>query len=321
LAIRERFGLQFFVATARPLAEPEELIAQVGRGQIPATVVSDNLARAAMTYLDGVRLGLELGSQMPVSWAVRQNSHQLRAGLNEFLKSHFWVTAQGQRRSQTYGILYERYYRDARQIRWFQEAEDRPDKSGRISPFDEWIQTQAAAAGLDWRLIAALIYQESRFRPEAISSAGAVGLMQVLPHIAPPDAENLFDPETNIRVGVRLLQEYHQSYTYLDSLDRWRFTLATYHAGPGHMADARRLAIDMGRNPNRWEGSVEVTLPRLMEGRFFSQTRHGFYRGVETVQYVQEILQRYRMYRRLVPHRPKPAPTLQDPVASPPPPP
>jgi len=304
LELKERLGLKFFIAASRPLTEPEELISQVARGEIPATITDDNLARAALTYLTGARFGVELGAQKPVAWAIRENSPELKDAANLFLKKHFWVTPGGQRRSQTYGILYERYYRDARQIRGFRAVADRPDKSGRISPFDELIHAAADSAGLDWRMVAALIYQESRFDSSAVSSAGARGLMQVLPRFAGPDGDNLDDPETNIRAGVRLLKQIHDGYAYLDSLERWRFSLATYHAGAGHMADARRLAIDAGKDPNRWQGSLEVALPRLMQRRYFDRTRHGFYRGADTVAYVQGILNRYRMYRRLVPSHP-----------------
>jgi len=318
--LRKRYNLQFFIASANPLTEPEELIAKVARREIPATVVDDNLALAALTYLTGARIGPWIGTRQPVAWAVRENSPELKAALNNFLKQHFWVTPEGQRRSRTYGILYERYYRDERQIRGFQTEEDRVDKSGRISIFDDLIQAEATKAGLDWRMVAALIYQESRFDPEAVSSAGAIGLMQVLPQFAGEYADNLFDPTTNIRAGVRLLKQTYQAYAYLDSLERWRFTLATYHAGYGHVADARRLAIDIGRNPNRWDSSVEIALPRLMEQRYFSETRHGFYRGAETVAYVKAILHRFRMYTRFSPQT-----TAQDTslpgLATPPPPP
>jgi membrane-bound lytic murein transglycosylase F len=304
--IGRRQGLQFFIAHARPLVEPEELIAQVASGEIPATVADDDVAAAALSYLPGITLGPRLGEERPVAWAVRLNSPELKAALNAFLKRHFWMSPDGPRRSEFYGTLYERYYRDANQIREFRQPDDRPDKSGRISPYDDLIRATAAAAGLDWRLVAALTYQESRFDPRAISRAGAMGLMQVLPRFAEESAEDLLDPATNIRVGVSLLKEIYGSYAYLDSLDRWRFTLATYHAGTGHMADARRLTIDMGKDPNTWENGVAEGLRRKMQRRYYSETRHGFYRGAETVAYVEEILRRYRMYRRLVPEEGQP---------------
>jgi membrane-bound lytic murein transglycosylase F len=235
-------------------------------------------------------------------WLVRRNSPELRAALNEYLKENFRLIPGGaERRSQDYGIIYDRYFRNPRSIRSFQQEADRPDLSGRISRFDELIRTQAAARDLDWRLVTALVYQESRFYPRAVSKAGARGLMQVMPDFAGPQVDSLFVPAANVRAGLRLLKGTWDGYAYLDSLEQIRFTLATYHAGIGHVTDARRMAMDLELDPNRWEGSLTETLPRLAQRRWYSQTRHGYYRGHETVRYVEEILNRYRMYRRLVP--------------------
>jgi len=215
------------------------------------------------------------------------------------------------RRSETYGTIYDRYFEDSETIRGFQEEASRPDKSGRISRYDELIRRQAAEYDLDWRLVAALIYQESRFYPQARSKADARGLMQVLPQFAGDQADSLYVPEANLRAGMRLMKAIWNRYAYLDSLERTRFALAEYHAGHGHLTDARRLAMDLGRDPNRWEGSLATTLPLLMEQRWFSRTRHGFYRGTRTVDYVEEILARYRAYTRLLPRDPAVIDTLR----------
>jgi len=89
--------------------------------------------------------------------------------------------------------------------------------------------------------------------------------MQVLPRFAGAQHDSLYYPEANLRAGLRLLKSTWRTYAYLDSLDRTRFTLAEYHAGAGHVADARRLAMEMGRDPNQWHGSLTVSLPRLMQ--------------------------------------------------------
>jgi membrane-bound lytic murein transglycosylase F len=250
-------------------------------------------------------VGPALGDPQPLVWLVRRNSPELRDALNAYLREHFRFTADGSAwRSQTYGIIYDRYFRNPRTIRTFQREEARPDKSGRISRYDELVREQSEALGLDWRLVTALIYQESRFYEQAVSKAGARGLMQVMPHLAGPQADSLFVPEANLRAGLRLLHEAWEGFAYLDSLERLRFTLATYHAGIGHVTDARRLAMDSLLDPNRWDNGLARTLPRLAQRRWYTSTRHGYYRGDETVRYVDEILNRYRMYGRLVPREP-----------------
>ncbi|MFO7654046.1 MAG: transglycosylase SLT domain-containing protein [Candidatus Krumholzibacteriia bacterium] len=320
--LRRRDGINLFVHAVSGPVEAEELVARVGRNDLQATVADDVLVRAVSSYLDGFRMGPALGEKRPVVWLVRSNSPELRASLNDYLLEHIRVTADGrERRSRTYGIIYDRYFQDASSIRGFQEDSDRPDKSGRLSPWDEIVRREAALAGLDWRLVTALMYQESRFMPEAVSSAGALGLMQVMPQFAGAQTDSLFDPAANVRAGVRLMRDTFKGFAYLDSLERLRFTLATYHAGIGHVTDARRLAMDLGRDPNLWEDSLERGLELLMRQRYYSQTRHGFYRGAETVAYVEQILDRYRTYMRLVEADPyaAPEPPPEEPATEPPP--
>jgi membrane-bound lytic murein transglycosylase F len=304
--LRDREGLALAVQPGSPLVETEELIARVARGELAATVADDAVVQAANSYLDEpVRLGPVLGEARPAVWLVRRNSPELRTVLNAYLREHFeLVPGGGQRRSQDYGIIYDRYFRNPRTIRTFRSEADRPDKSGRISRFDDLVREAADAHDMDWRLVTALIYQESRFYPRAISKAGARGLMQVMPEVAGDLVDSLLVPEPNLRAGMRLLRGAWDGFAYLDSLERLKFTLAAYHAGIGHVTDARRIAMDVTLDPNAWEGGLAETLPRLAQRRWYGETRHGYYRGDETVRYVDEILNRYRMYMRLVPASP-----------------
>lgn len=311
--LRREAGMVFRVSSGPDKVEPEELMVQVAEGQREAVLVNDLAARAGMAWIDGLKLGPILGESHPTAWMLRRNSPDLKAALDRYLESHLKVAPGGRvRRSQTYGIIYDRYFANQKTIKGFREAAHRPDKSGRISQFDDLVRGQAEAAGLDWRLVSALIYQESRFYPHARSKADARGLMQVLPQFAGPQADSLFIPEANLRAGLRLMKQTYGEYAYLDSLDRWRFTLAVYHAGHGHVTDARRMAMDNGRNPNAWAGSLKTTLPRLMEARHYGNTRHGYYGGGETVDYVEEIMNRFRMYARFVPRQPVEPDNLED---------
>ena len=304
--LKKTMNIQFFVTTGRPGDQAEDLLALVNRNELEAVAVNDNIARSAHAYLPNLKLGVHLGELRPTAWLVRNNSPDLRAALNKFLKSHLKVNDTGRiRRSKMYGTIYDRYFENPLSIKRFQDPAHRPDKSGIISAFDDLIRSKAEDIGLDWRMVAALIYQESEFHPGARSNADARGLMQVLPRFAGDQADSLYLPEPNLRAGLRLLKRTFNTYAYLDSLDRWRFTLAEYHAGHGHLTDARRLAIEMGRDPNSWDGSLNIALPRLMERKYFSKTRHGFYGGGKTVDYVEEIMNRYRMYTRLVARYPE----------------
>jgi len=302
--IREESGVQFFISNGPHDAEAEELIARVSRGDLSAVVVDDITARAAMAHLTGLRLGVRLSDVRPTGWLVRENCPELKTALNIYLKQNLNVTLEGRkRRSQTYGIIYDRYFENATTIRGFRDAANRPDKSGYISKWDTLIRERAEKAGLDWRMVAALIYEESRFYEFARSKADARGLMQVMPQFAGPQADSLYIAEANMTAGLRLMKNTYKSYAYLDSLDRWRFTLAEYHAGVGHINDARRIAMDMQLDPNSWDNALVRALPMLTQRRHYDQTRHGFYGGIQTVEYVKNIINRYRMYTRLVSRR------------------
>jgi membrane-bound lytic murein transglycosylase MltF len=125
--------------------------------------------------------------------------------------------------------------------------------------------------------------------------------MQVLPSVAGAQADSLLDPGANLTAGVRLLRTIYDAYAYCDSLDRWGFTLAEYHAGPSRIADARRIAIEQRRDPNRWEGSVTVTLPKLADPAWAGKIVSAPFAGGRTVRYVNQILNRARLYAQVVP--------------------
>ncbi|MCP4571632.1 MAG: transglycosylase SLT domain-containing protein [bacterium] len=313
MGIRRHLVVPFVVAQGPAGATVDDLLEGVRNGALEATALDDVVARAAVVHAPGLVLGANLGEVRPASWLVREDCPELLTALNHYLKNHLQVAASGRtRRSRVYGIIYNRYFQDRVTVRDFRVPAHRPDKSGRLSPWDEEIRAHAEAAGLDWRLVVSLVYQESRFNPDARSRADARGLMQVLPRVAGVQADSLYVPAANLRAGMRLLTGSWQKHAYLDSLERVRFTLAEYHAGTGHLTDARRIALDLGRNPNAWSGSLAETLPLLTQERYHRRTRHGFYGGDRTVLYVKEILARYRAYQRLVPRETQPV--AEDPI-------
>ena len=278
--LRRAGSVAFRISNGPPLAEPEELMAQVARHQREAVVVDDIAARAGMAWIPGLRLGPALGERRPTTWLLRKNSPDLKAALDDFLKGHLKVSATGRvRRSQTYGIIYDRYFENERTIRGFRDAASRPDKSGRISRFDDEIRRQAEAAGLDWRLVAALIYQESRFYPNALSKADARGLMQVIPSTGRYIARkrgikkkyNLFDTETSVDFGT-----WYFARAFHGTAGDVPRSLAGYNAGPG-------------RATKWWAANVGRTYDEVIERIPFDETRY----------YVKIILRNWEMYQRL----------------------
>lgn len=296
--LRDALGYRCTLVPAAPELSAEALIARVARGEIPATVAPENLARAVLPQLPGASLGPPLSQEQPVAWLVRDNSPDLLSALDLFLQGQFQVTEEGARHSLAYGSLYDRYFANPDRG-GVQTATDRPDLGGRLCRYDDLIHAVADSAGVDWRLVAAIIHAESRFDPRAVSPAGAVGLMQVLPRSGRPPAWRLRDPAVNVRVGVRHLMAVYQSFANLDSLDRWRLTLATYHAGIGNILEARDRARAAGRDPRRWDNGVAYGMLLLTKE---SQAGTGpTFHGVGTIEYVRRVIERYRRYCGVTP--------------------
>jgi soluble lytic murein transglycosylase-like protein len=170
----------------------------------------------------------------------------------------------------------------------------------RLSPFDHVIKRHAGAHDFDWRLIAAIIFEESRFEPSSISPKGAFGLMQVRQIAADAVGEYRFKlPEDNIRAGVRYLAHLEEIFAELPDAVRENFMLAGYNAGPGHVRDAQTLARRLGYDPDRWEGGIRETLPLLEERRYYESVPLGYAQGRSVVRYVELVLHRLRHYQRM----------------------
>jgi soluble lytic murein transglycosylase-like protein len=174
-----------------------------------------------------------------------------------------------------------------------------------ISPFDHLIVHHAQAEGFDWRLIAALIFEESRFKPTSRSDKGAYGLMQVRPIAAIAVGADQFQaPDDNVKTGVRYLRQLDNMFHEANERDRLNLVLAAYNIGPGHVRDAQTLARRFGYNPNQWRDSIALMLPLLEEPAIFEDVTNGFAKGSDTVAYVQRIIDRYHRYQRESPNAP-----------------
>jgi membrane-bound lytic murein transglycosylase MltF len=190
-------------------------------------------------------------------------------------------------------------------------ADDEPvepelPKARRISRYAPTIAKYARAAGFDWRLVAALIFQESSFEERAVSVAGAQGLMQLMPGVsAEVGVANATHPEANIRAGVLYLRRLSNQFREAESSDRLALVLAAYFLGSGHVFDGQDLARELGLNAQTWRRGVEETLPLLEDPRFHARTRLGFAHGRQAVDYVNRILERYEVYRQRLDRHPE----------------
>lgn len=174
---------------------------------------------------------------------------------------------------------------------------------GQISPYDPIMRQVADQEDVDWRFIAAIAHQESRFNPDARSHRGAQGLMQVMGSVARDfgvPAEKIKDPKTNITTAVRLMKKIEGTLRFGKATspeDRMRIILACYNAGMGHIIDARRLAVKHGVNHNSWAQLSEyVTLKGTPEWVADEAVRNGAFNGSETVAFVDKVMNQYSKY-------------------------
>ncbi len=273
--------------------ETEDLIAMVGKKEIPLTVANSILLDVEKTYRDDVQGSLVFARKKPLAFAVRKNSPRLLSRMNRFVLQDC--------SGAEYQELYDKYFKESK--RMVEVRSDALDTTGAISPYDDLARKYGNRYGIDWRLVLAQMYQESKFDPKAKSWAGAMGLLQVMPQTAAElGVKDPWDPESNIHAGVRyitwLLQRFEPA---LPMRQRVRFALASYNAGLGHVRDARRLAKVKGLNPDRWFGNVEKAIVLLEKHKFYKRARHGYCRGSEPVQYVSRIQTKYDAYSRLMP--------------------
>jgi len=298
----QKEGLNLAIHLVPNTKDTESLLFEISSDNYSATVADNNIFQASNKYMQGLQRGPTIAENDTIAWAIRENSKALETELNRFLYDHFRFGKAGEdpKRSTFLNILRKRYFKEGPQIAEYYNPETQKSKSGVISPYDDLIKQVADSAGVDWLLIASIAAQETKFNPNSKSWAGAVGLMQVLPRFSEvSDKEKLYDVRTNIREGIRIIKKHLRHYSYMDSTDKWSFALAAYNAGPGHIADARRLAIDQNKNPNKWENAADALL-KLMHRKYYKDARYGFCRGIETVRYVQEIKNRYKTYESIL---------------------
>ncbi len=283
----------FLIVAAPEDLAVEELIDRVGRGELDVTIADSDTLDVELTQRDDVRGAFVLRDGKPLGWAVRPDATALLAAVDGFLDREY--------RGTFYNVLRAKYFGNRR--RAARVAASRAAREGRISPYDALFRKYGTEVEIDWRLLAAQAYTESEFDPAAVSWAGAVGLMQVLPSTA---AElgitgDLREPETNVRAGALYLRRMIDLFEpALPMAERVRFALGSYNAGRGHILDARRLAEEQGFDDRVWFGHVESVLPLLTRSAYASRSRYGYCRCLETVEYVREIHDHYAAYTRIM---------------------
>jgi membrane-bound lytic murein transglycosylase F len=278
--------------------ESETLIQHVANGEIDYTVCDENLAQVNATYYPIIDVNTPVSFSQNLAWAVRnKNSDKLISELNR------WITSY--KNTTSYALLYAKYFKNSRSSIMVR-SDYYALSTGKVSQFDDLIRKFSANINWDWRLLASLICQESRFNPDVTSGAGAYGLMQIMPVTGRNFGIDITSsPENNMKAGIRYINWLHSIFDprIPDEKERIYFILAAYNAGPGHILDAMELARKNGKDPERWNGNVALWLLKKSEPQYYNDAvvKNGYFRGTESVAFVSEILDRYEHYKNIIP--------------------
>ncbi|CAH7247114.1 membrane-bound lytic murein transglycosylase F [Vibrio chagasii] len=282
---------QDFIYDAVGNADINDLLKEVSTGERLFTVAdSIELSLAQRLYPD-VALAFELTEDQPISWYLEKSEDEsLYALLIEFFGNL--------KQSGELASLEEKYIGH---IGTFDYVDTRAFIRALDSKLPKWSPLfQKYSQEFDWRLIAALAYQESHWNPVARSPTGVRGMMMLtLPTAKSVGVTNRLDPKQSVQGGVeylrRIVNRVPDSITQHEKI--W-FALASYNVGYGHMMDARRLTKAQGGDPDAW-GDVKDRLPLLRQKKYYSQTRYGYARGDEARNYVENIR---RYYQSIIGH-------------------
>lgn len=278
--------------------DAEELARQVARGEIEYTVCDDYMSNIIWSLFPELDLSTPVSFPQNIAWSVRKDGTD---ALVEELNG--WIT--GFKTTREYARLEKKYFSGSRPATIAGSEYFATITSGKVSPFDDIIKKCSASIGWDWRLVAALIYQESRFNPSVISPRGAYGLMQVMPETGQHFGYDVtHSVENNVLAGISYIRMLDKMFSewVSDPDERVKFILASYNAGHGHVIDAIRLAEKNGLDAGKWEDNVSLFLERKSDPVFYgdSVVRNGrLKQGVQVNAYVADILKRYEHYRNI----------------------
>ena len=299
--LSEEIGGEIIIDTLPGHLSTDEIIHLVVDKELNYTIADNNIAAINASYYPVLDISVPISFSQRVAWAVSKESDLLLAELNG------WI--QEMKGKNEYYAIYNKYFKNRKDFRRRVKSEFYSLNNSSISEYDQLIQKYAEKIGWDWRLLSALVYQESRFQPEAASWAEAKGLMQLMPGTARDlGVEDRADPEQSLYGGTKYLRQLFDHFQSIpDTLERMKFAMASFNAGLGHVEDARRLAKANGINPSLWDNNVEEAILELSFASGYNHpvVKYGYVRGIEPYTYVDQIMERYGHYLQFIQRDPE----------------
>lgn len=274
----------------------EDLIEMVSTGEIQYTIADEYQAKLNKTYYNNINIMLPMSFDQRVSWAVNRKSPKLAKALANWNEKYD--------KTPSFKAINKRYFELSKRplIDDFELPKGLP--KGAISPYDDLFKQHTEGTHYDWALLAAMSYHESRFINNKKSWAGAAGIMGLMPRTAKSlglNPEDRMDPGLSIDAAVKLLDRLSIIFNKIENTEeRLKFILAAYNGGDGHIRDAQNLAAKYGANQRIWDDNVRKFVLLKRNPTYFNDPvcKNGYFRGAETVKYVDNVLSTAERFRK-----------------------
>lgn len=265
-----------------PATETEELLYRLSRREFDYTVADSNEFAIGRAFHPEIRIAFDLSGGKSLAWALDARDASLLSRVTAFYAS---IKAEGRLAS-----ILDTYYASTERFDYIQARVFIDDIRTRLPQYRHWFREAAAEVGVDWRLLAAIGYQESHWNPTATSFTGVRGMMMLTEETARAlGVTDRLDPRQSIFGGARyLVRMRNQLPSRILEPDRTWMTLAAYNVGIGHLEDARILTQMHGKNPDLWD-DVREHLPLLTQQKWYTRVKRGYARGWEPVRFVDNI--------------------------------
>lgn len=260
----------------------EQILEKVWRGEVECTIANSNVVALNKRYFPELRVAFSLGAKEHVAWILKDNSRRLLYVVKDWFRK---FEKQG-----NFETLFRQYYDHVKVFDYVDLAIFHRHIQERLPKYQSIFEQASEKYGIPWIILAAQAYQESHWNPKAISPTGVRGIMMLTRRTAKSlGIKNRNNPRQSIMGGAkylsRLLKRIPESVLYTDRL---RYALAAYNVGMGHIYDARTLAKQLGKNPDKWNELLTV-LPLLSQKKHYRNLKYGYARGTEPVRYVKRI--------------------------------
>lgn len=270
--------------------ETLDLMEQIQKGELTHTIIDSNEFEAHKAYFPHVRIGFAITEPEPIAWVMARNptDDDLYDAINNFMAE---ITESGKLES-----LKERFYGHTTHVDQGGSRTFSINMKRRLPKYEELIKQVAREEGMDWRLLAAISYQESHWNPRAKSPTGVRGMMMLTrPTASEMGVTNRLDPEQSLRGGARYFLKIRKRIpSKIKEPERTWLALAAYNVGMGHLNDARIITEQHNHDSTKWS-DVMLHLPLLQKRKYYENTKYGYARGSEPVVYVQHIRHYYNL--------------------------